>query len=122
MDFDYGMQKQAPLTDYMVEFLIYLNGEMPYQWSNPVIHQFVFSVASFAGLKKAVNEMFLAFVQQQGVVILKETTDLLADDTKTMDLRCFVPMTSILYITTRTKQIASSVAPVIATDGSQLLQ
>lgn len=120
MDFDYGMQKQTPLTDYMVEFLIYLN--VPYQWSNPVIHQSVFSVTSFAGLKKAVNEMLLAFVQQQGVVILKETTDLLADDIKTMDLRCFVPMSSISYITTRTKQIASPAAPAIAGDGSQLLQ
>lgn len=95
------------MADYIVHFKIYLKqASLPDGWTNPVIHNSYIRAEDFENLKKLSNSEAMAFVKQQGVVVLKQSDKPLADDIPTMDLMRFIPMNMIAYIDRETEQIA----------------
>lgn len=108
------------MSDYHVRFDIHLvPATLPAGWVNPVTHDLIVRCDNFEMLKATINQELLMFVKQQGVVILKDTNKPLQDNMSTMDLRQFVPMHMIAYVTTKTQQLASDV-PDMEEGGTQL--
>ena len=108
------------MPDYHVRFDVHLvSATLPANWPNPVIHDLIIRANDFEMLKATINQELLMFVKQQGVVILKDTNKPLEDNMSTMDLRQFIPMHMVAYVTTKTRQLAADV-PDIEEGGTQL--
>jgi hypothetical protein len=96
------------LPDYSVKFLVHLIPQTkPEGWDNPVVHDTFVSANSFQNLKEMVNNEIGAFIKQRGVVILKEPKKPLEDNIETMDLRLFIPIHMVSYISTSTKRMTT---------------
>lgn len=93
-------------TDYTVRFYVHIIPLFkPEGWENPQIHDAFIHAENFQELKKLANKEALMFVQQQGVVVLKDTGKPLADDIPTLDRMRFIPMNIISHIERETKTI-----------------
>src|ERR1700727_963450 len=87
------------MSDYMVRFNVHLIPLFkPEGWPNPVVHQAVFSADTFKSLQDQVDAHMWTFLRQKGVIIFKDSKKYFAEDVATMDLRQFLPLHMIAYI------------------------
>ena|ERR1700677_1593843 len=98
------------MSDYMVRFNVHLIPLFkPEGWPNPVVHQAVFRADTFKSLQDQVDAHMWTFLKQKGVVILKDPKKHLSEDITTMDLRQFLPMHMIAFISQTTTPLMGDV-------------
>jgi flagellar biosynthesis protein FliP len=98
------------VSDYFVRFSIHLIPSLkPEDWPNPVLHETVLRAESFQKLKDELNKYLYSFVRQSGVVTMVETDKPLQENLETMDLRRYVPMHMVAYISHKTTKLVADV-------------
>ncbi|MDA4130150.1 MAG: hypothetical protein OK457_05230 [Thaumarchaeota archaeon] len=105
------------MSDYSVRFVVNLIPALkPEGWPNPVYHDVIFRVEDFQSLRSLVDQQMLKMIQQNGVVIMKETKKPLTESIESWDLRRFVPLHMVAFINTETS-LLTSVFPESNTEG-----
>jgi len=100
------------MPQFSTRFIIHLIPFLkPEGWPNPVIHDAYIQAADFKSLKDYVDALLAKFINQAGVIVMKESTEHLGNNINTMNLRQFIPMHMIAYIEQDTKRM---VEPTIA--------
>src|SRR5580692_7677666 len=99
------------MADYTVRFTVNLVPFLkPEGWVNPIYHDAgPFRAKNFEELKYQVDRYLLTIVRQQGIITLKESKKALQENIETMDLRVFVPLHMVAYMTQQTIKLVTDV-------------
>ena len=99
------------MADYRVSFRGHLRPDCtPEGWPNPVLHDLYIRANSFEALRSRIDLEALTLIKQNGMIILKNSKKPHANDTATIDLRAFVPMSSLMFIDQETQLIAGDIS------------
>lgn len=100
------------MPNFTTKFLIYLiPGLKPDGWPNPVIHDAYIQAENFRALKDFVDALMAKFINQGGVIVMKETKEHMGNNINTMNLRQYVPMHMVSHIDQETTRIVEPIVP-----------